>query len=378
METKNKIRIPHGLKIKTLLLTLGFLTPLLTSAWDFKYYCFDTISETCYLDDFVWLPNDQQDRRTTLHMHMLKDADVAFCVEVDHTYTDENGKRTFLLYHNARPEIDWINSRFDFQSYRKGQTIDFNIEVPYSQLAVGDIEQHLTIDIRVLVAPETVESYTVKVEYGYLSPNCITDVHHSFTNPKAFAGRYWGKLLLGTTSYTCINFKGLEDEYVLDSQGFLPLEDMHFFFEEFDHSWSPLTMKKGELRFYNYLDDFHIGSRKVDELKRPYIGVPLELVPEGKESYLRSKKFLYTKLDGRYQTNDYHPETQGYTYSTSVIMPPVKGTKARFYDCQIVLEGIGVMNTDMLKYSFTALRYSNEIGSKINSRYYVTEVKVDA
>ena len=374
MQAKEKLLLPHGRKVKTLLLVLSLLTPLLSSAWSFDHD-YMVYSETCYFDPFIWMPNDQKDRRVTLHMHMLKDADVALFLEVVHKYK-ENGKTNIESNIHIRPGIDPWDARQDYRHYKKGQVIDFDVEVPYSKMRIGDVEQCLNIQPRVLVAPETVVSWIISVPYGYVSPKYIIDVNHPFSNHDTFAGYYSGYSYSGTERYATIRFSGLKNEYEVDSQGILPLEDMKFEIEGYDYSLSALTMKKGELRFYNYLDDFDIGIRGIDEANEPFVSVPLELLPKGKQSYLRSKKFLYTKLDGRHQTNKYHSEREGYTFTTSVFLPPVKGTKARFYDCQLRLEGVGAMNADTIIHNFTAFRYSNEIGSKINSRFYVTEVKV--
>lgn len=175
-----------------------------------------------------------------------------------------------------------------------------------------------------------------------------------------------------------VRSKGLEDEYETDSQGLLPLKDMRFNLINYDFSQSPMTMRKGEIRFYNYLDDFHIGTRKTNQFSIPYISAPLELIPNGNESYLRSKKGLYLKSDLRYQTNEYHKDSDGYEFTTQIYLPPVKGVAGRFYECEIVLEGVGDQNSDTLYHHFTVFRESNDVGSKINSRYYVTEVKTDA
>ncbi|MBR3675481.1 MAG: hypothetical protein IKN69_04995 [Bacilli bacterium] len=376
MQTENRIHPTNGRKLKPLLFILSLLMPFLTSAWSFNQVWL-TVAETCYIEDFYWAPNDQKDRRMTLHMHMLKDAEIAFVFEVNHTYR-ENGKNKTESYGETRPGLSYIESRFDFHPYKKGQVIDFEMVVPYSRIRVGDVDQHLLVETRVMVAPETVESWTANVPYGYLYPTTFAGKDRSFENEKAFGGVYKGELIVGYPCYVTVNSNGLEDEYETDSQGLLPLKKMRFNVRNYDDSISPMTMRKGEVRFYNYLDDFHIGTRKKTPLNVPYISVPLELIPDGKESYLRSKKMLFLKSDLRYETNDYHSEADGYEFTTQIFLPPVKGVRGRFYECEIVLEGVGDQNSDTLYHPFTVFRASNDVGSKINSRYYVTEVKADA
>lgn len=376
METKNRIPTSHGRKLKPLLFILSLLMPFLSSAWSFNFVWL-TVAETCYIEDFYWAPNDQKDRRMTLHMHMLKDAEIAFVFDVNHTYK-ENGKNKTESYGNTRPGLTYIESRFDFHQYKKGQVIDFDVEVPYSRLRVGDVEQYLLVETRVMVAPETVESWMAEVPYGYVYPTTFAGKDGEFTNEKTFGGFYRGDLITGYPRYVTVRSKGLEDEYETDSQGLLPLKDMRFNLINYDFSQSPMTMRKGEIRFYNYLDDFHIGTRKTNQFNIPYISAPLELIPNGNESYLRSKKGLYLKSDLRYQTNEYHKDSDGYEFTTQIYLPPVKGIAGRFYECEIVLEGVGDQNSDTLYHHFTVFRESNDVGSKINSRYYVTEVKTDA
>ena len=376
MQAENRIRKTHGSKLKPLLFILSLLTPFLSSAWTFDQVWL-TVVDTCYIEDFYWAPNDRKDRSVTLHMHMLKDAEVAFVFDVSHTYR-ENGKSKVENYGDTRPGLGYIDSRFDFHKYKKGQVIDFDVVVPYSTLHVGDVDQHLLVETRVLVAPETVESWTAEVPYGYISPKTFAGKDGSFTNDKAFGGYYRGDLIAGYPRYMTVYSKGLEDEYETDSQGLLPLRDMKFRVQNYDYSMTPMTMKKGEIRFYNYLDDFHFGTRKTNEFNVPYISTPLELIPNGNESYLRSKKGLYVKGDLRYQTNDYHPDMDGYEFTTQIFLPPVKGIKGRFYECEIILEGVGDHNSDTLFHQFTVFRESNDVGAKINSRYYVTEVKPNA
>ena len=378
MQTEKEIRIPNGRKLKAILFALCSLSPLLTSAWSFTND-WQTVRETCYIDDFYWQPNDQTDRRAVLHMHMLKDADIALSVEASHSY-NENGKTKSESRGDVRPGLTWIGARFDFRHYKRGQTTDFEIVVPYSQMHVGDVEQHLNVETRVMVEPETVKSWIVSVPYGYVSPTefRLKNLESSFTNSKCFGGFYDGKLLNGNTRHVNTLVNGLKEEYEVNSQGILPLKEIRFSKEAYDYSRSPLTMRNGEVRFYNYLDDFHIGTRKVDEKNNPYITVPLDLLPDGKESYLRSKKFLYIKEDIRYQTSKYHSEREGYSMTTQIFLPPVKGMNSRFYECQIRLEGVGDQNVDTFIHDFTVFRYSNDVGPKINSRYYVTEVKGDA
>lgn len=375
MQTENRVPQSHGRKLKPLLFILSLLTPFLSSAWTFNYVWL-TVVDTCYIEDFYWAPNDQKDRRMTLHMHMLKDAEIAFVFDVSHTYR-ENGNNIVETYGNTRPGLSYIDSRFDFHRYRKGQVIDFEVEVPYSRIHVGDVDQHLLVETRVMVAPETVESWMADVPYGYVSPTTFSGKNKEFTNEKTFGGYYNGDMILGYPRYVKAFSKGLEDEYEADPQGLLPLRDMRFSIQNYDYSKSPMTMRKGELRFYNYLDDFHIGTKKKDQFNNPYISVPLELIPDGKESYLRSKKGLYLKSDLRYQTNEYHSDADGYEFTTQIFLPPVRGVWGRFYECEIILEGVGDQNSDTLYHRFTVFRESNDVGSKINSRYYVTEVKPD-
>ena len=90
MQAERQIRISYGRKLKAVLLALCSLTPFLSSAWSFDYV-WQTVTQTCYIEDFYWQPNDQKDRRVILRMHMLKDADVTLSVQADHTYR-ENGK----------------------------------------------------------------------------------------------------------------------------------------------------------------------------------------------------------------------------------------------------------------------------------------------
>lgn len=376
MQTERQIRVSYGRKLKAVLLALGSLTPLLSSAWSFDYV-WQTVTKTCYIEDFYWQPNDQKDRRVILRMHMLKDADIALSVQADHTY-NENGKSKHEIRGDVRPGLTWMEARFDFHHYKKGETIDFEIVVPYSQMHIGYEEQHLDVETRVLVKPETVESWNVQVPYGYIAPTEFSlKGGHSFTNSKCFGGYYNGQQALANAHYVVVSSKDLKDEYEVDSQGILPLKEMRFHKQEYDYSLTPLTMMSGEVRFYNYLDDFHIGTRKVDEKNNPYITVPLKLIPDGRESYLRSKKLLYVKEDIRHETNEYHSEDQGYGMTYTIFLPPVRGMQARFYDCQIRLEGVGDQNADTLIHDFKVFRYSNDVGPKINSRYYVTEVKTD-
>lgn len=376
MQTEKELRISHGRKLKAVLLAFCALTPLLTSMEFTDVWL--TVNQTCYIEDFYWQPNDQHDRRVTLRMHMLKDADIGLRVRAIHVYR-ENGKLKNDVSESFRPGLTWLESGRTFEHHRKGEIVDFELVAPYSQMRIGDHEQHISVETRVLVNPERVESWTAYVPYGYISP---TEFHPKkgspFSNEKCFGGWYDGDLVAGYDRHIEVHTKGLEDEYEVDSQGILPLKKMRFQKRLYDYSYAPLTMKSGEIRFYNYLDDFHIGKRKVDENHKPFISVPLELLPDGNESYLRSKKFLYVKEDIRNQTSEYRSETDGYSMTTQIFLPPVKGMGGRFYDCQIRLEGVGDQNADTLIHDFTVFRYSNDVGSKINSRYYVTEVKVDA
>ena len=146
METKNRIPTSHGRKLKPLLFILSLLTPFLSSAWSFDNVWL-TVAETCYIEDFYWAPNDQKDRRMTLHMHMFKDAEIAFVFDVNHIYK-VNGKNKVESYGNTRPGLTYMESRFDFHQYKKGQVIDFDVEVPYSRLHVGDVEQYLLVETR--------------------------------------------------------------------------------------------------------------------------------------------------------------------------------------------------------------------------------------
>ena len=376
MQTENRIHSPHGRKLKPLLFILSLLTPFLTSAWSFNYVWL-TVVDTCYIEDFYWAPNDQKDRRMTLHMHMLKDAEIAFVFEVSHEYR-ENGKNKNESYGNTRPGLSYLESRFDFHEYKKGQVIDFEVVVPYSKIHIGDVDQHLLVETRVMVAPETVESWVANVPYGYVSPTTFAGKDCPFINEKTFGGVYKGNIIAGYPCHVAVYSQGLEDEYETDSQGLLPLRKMRFNVRNYDDSVSPMTMRKGEVRFYNYLNDFHIGTRKKNELNIPYISVPLELIPDGKESYLRSKKMLFLKSDLRYETNDYRPESEGYEFTTQIFLPPVRGARGRFYECEIVLEGVGDQNSDTLYHRFNVFRESNDVGSKINSRYYVVEVRPNA
>ena len=377
MQTQKELRVSHGRKLKTILLALCFLTPFLTSAWTFNNVWL-TVNETCYIDNFYWQPNNQQDRRAVLRMHMLKDADVTLHVQASHSYR-VNGQIKNETRGDLRPGLSDLDARFAFQHYRKGEVVDFELFVPYSEMHVGDHSQTLLVQTRILVKPETVVSWMAEVPYGYVSPTEFSLKNNSpFTNEKCFGGFYDGSLIIGYPRYVEVVAHGLKDEYEVDSQGILPLKEMRFTKREYDYSSSPLTMKNGEIRFYNYLDDFHIGTRKTDELSRPYISVPLQLLPDGDEAYLRSKKFLYVKEDIRNQTSEYRPEIEGYSMTKQIFLPPVKGMMGRFYECQIRLKGVGDQDADTFIHDFRVFRHSNDVGPKINSRYYVTEVEADA
>jgi len=170
--------------------------------------------------------------------------------------------------------------------------------------------------------------------------------------------------------------KGFETDIECDRTGAIPLWNMRFIQTGYLGKFVPLDPVKAELRIFDYFDEFSIGTLFKDINKQYYRSIPLgvETSPSG-FSYLVSQDYLSTRTDLRFQTAE--PRSGDAWFQTrNIYLPPNKESGGRAYRCKIILDGIGEMNQDSFEHEFMVYRYSNLIGGKINSEYYVTEVEV--
>lgn len=169
---------------------------------------------------------------------------------------------------------------------------------------------------------------------------------------------------------------GFKEEYECDKSGAIPLWDMKFMQRDYLDYKTPINPKSAELRIYDYIDDFRIGTIFNPPGASRYLSIPLGVKKAKEYSYLCSKNPLKIKKDFRYETSGTVRNEDEWNETTTIYLPPNKGGETRKYNCEIVLDGVGEMNQDNFRHEFLVYRYSNYIGGKVNSDYYVSEVEV--